>query len=98
MKNDKQRDSNIDVEHAKVVPHAEFTAPEDVLTSDLSHQDKAKVLKQWEVDEQALSRAGDEGMTDGEGHRIGAVQAARRKVLGSKPGTKDRRTAGKPAG
>ncbi len=71
---------------------------EVVANEALTREEKARVLRQWEVDEQALSRAGDEGMTQGEGHRLGQVQQARREISPEKPPTKDRRTAGKPAG
>ena len=95
----KKPEKPVDVEHAKLVPNAEFDHPDEVVADGtLTREEKAKVLRQWEVDEQALSRAGDEGMTQGEGHRLGQVQQARREVLPEKPATKDRRTAGKPAG
>jgi hypothetical protein len=55
--------TGVDVKHAKLVPNAEFESPHDVVADeDLSHENKAKILKQWEQDARALVRAADEGM------------------------------------
>lgn len=91
----------VDIERAKTSPANEFERPADVVdTAELSDEEKMKILNQWEVDAQGLSRASDEGMGGGETSRLTEVQDARRKI--SKDGTdgssatKDRRTSGKP--
>jgi hypothetical protein len=91
--------TQVNVERAKKSPAEEFAQPDDVIRSDaISEADKEKILNQWEVDAQALSRAADEGMGGGEPTRLTSVQAARRKLRkeARKP-VRDRRTSGKPA-
>jgi hypothetical protein len=89
----------VDVQHAKLVPHAEFGHPDQVAdASNLSTSEKKKILNQWEVDDQALSRASDEGMTGGEMPGLRHIQTARRKVAGGISTAKDRRHSGKPDG
>jgi hypothetical protein len=95
-----RKSKRVDVNRAKISPADEFERPADVVESaDLSDMEKKKVLNQWEVDAQGLSRASDEGMEGGEPSRLTEVQNARRKVAHDKDGgtaTKDRRTSGKP--
>jgi hypothetical protein len=94
-----RRGRTVDIEHAKTTPADEFKQPDDVVKApELSDDEKRKILNQWEVDAQALSRASDEGMVGGEPSRLTEVQAARRKVFkGGKHGSSaDRRTSGKP--
>ena len=88
----------VDVERAKTSPANEFERPVDVVdSSNLSDKQKKRILNQWEVDAQGLSRASDEGMTGGEPSRLTEVQDARRKISSDgSTGTKDRRTSGKP--
>ena len=91
----------VDIERAKSSPANEFERPVDVVeSSDLSDKQKKRVLNQWEVDAQGLSRASDEGMTGGEPSRLTEVQDARREMStdgnAGSSGTKDRRTSGKP--
>ena len=88
-------------ERARISPADEFKRPVDVVNSaELSDKEKKNILDQWEVDAQALSRASDEGMGDGEASRLREVQDARRKISqGDDSGgsaDKDRRTSGKP--
>ena len=65
-----------------MVPTDVFDKPADVVRSDaVDAKDKQKILNQWEVDAQALSRANDEGMTGGEPTDLTKVQEARRKVF-----------------
>jgi hypothetical protein len=88
-----------DVQRAKLVPVDVFEKPADVVRSDaVDTKDKQKILNQWEVDAQALSRANDEGMTGGEPTDLAKVQEARRKVFPKNISpAEDRRTSGKPA-
>ena len=91
----------VDSERAKTSPTNEFERPIDVVESrDLSDKEKNKVLNQWEVDAQGLSRASDEGMTGGEPSRLTEVQDARREMStdgnAGSSGTNDRRASGKP--
>ena len=91
----------VDIERAKTSPANEYERPVDVVDSrDLSDKQKKRILNQWEVDAQGLSRASDEGMTGGEPSRLTEVQDARRKIStdgnAGGSGTKDRRTSGKP--
>ena len=88
-----------DIQRAKLVPTDVFDKPADVVRSDaVEAKDKQKILNQWEVDAQALSRANDEGMTGGEPTDLAKVQEARRKVFAKKLSpAEDRRTSGKPA-
>jgi hypothetical protein len=94
-----EKDRKRDIERAKKTPAEEYRRPEDV-TADpgLDRPDKRKILNQWEVDEQALSRASEEGMTGGEPSRLTEVQRERRKLPEeARRATRDRRTSGKPA-
>jgi hypothetical protein len=96
-----QKDKAVDIERAKTSPANEFKRPDDVVRADfLSKDEKKKILNQWEVDAQGLSRANDEGLGGGEPSSLTDVQRARRTISkdgrgGSSP-TQDRRTSGKP--
>jgi hypothetical protein len=71
----------VDVSRAKVAPAGEFRAPEDVAHDpSLDRQDKKKILRQWETDAEALTRAGDEGMSGGEPARLDEVKHAQQKI------------------
>ena len=96
----RRKKPDIDIERAKVAPADEFKHPGEVLgAGTLSGKEKEKILNQWEVDAQALSRAADEGMGGGEPTRLASVQQARRKLgMESRSPTRERRTSGKPAG
>jgi hypothetical protein len=93
-----RKSRTVDLKRARTSPADVFRRPADVLAaSDLSDEDKKKILDQWEVDAQGLSRASDEGMGGGESSRLTEVEDARRML--SKDGssaTRDRRTSGKP--
>jgi hypothetical protein len=95
-----KRCQSVDVDRARTSPADEFERPDDVVTArGLTEDEKAKILNQWEVDAQGLSRASDEGMGGGEPTLLTEVQAARRKIVKDETGsagTKDRRTSGKP--
>jgi DNA-directed RNA polymerase subunit H (RpoH/RPB5) len=63
------------------VPEDEFESPCEVVESEaISEREKKKILDQWEVDEEALARAGDEGMVADAPTRLPAVQRAQRKM------------------
>jgi hypothetical protein len=96
----RRKKHDVDIEHAKITPADEFRHPGEVLGAGaLSGKEKEKILNQWEVDAQALSRAADEGMGGGEPTRLASVQQARRKLgMESRSPTRERRTSGKPAG
>lgn len=98
-KNQKDQIRGKDIQRAKLVPTDVFDKPSDVVRSDaVDTKDKQKILNQWEVDAQALSRANEEGMTGGEPTELTKVQEARRKVFPKKLSpAEDRRTSGKPA-
>jgi hypothetical protein len=73
--------TKINVERAKVSPADEFNRPHDVLENQsLNKADKKKILGQWQVDADALSRANDEGMGGGEPTELDEVQRAQRKL------------------
>jgi outer membrane lipoprotein SlyB len=56
-----------DLERALLDPTAVFKTPEEVLQQgDLSHEQKAAILRRWTYDARELEVAEDEGMRDGE--------------------------------
>ena len=64
-----------------VNPSREFSHPSQVLTSkDLSRIEKAKVLKQWELDARLLQVASEEGMTGGEPNMLADVKKAQEEL------------------
>lgn len=68
-----------ELEQAKLDPATVFDCPQDVLVAeDLTKQQKLAILKRWEMDADALLRAGDEGMTEGaeSGELVRSVRAA----------------------
>jgi hypothetical protein len=76
-----RRKEKIDIARAKIAPAAEFDAPKDVAHDpSLDHQDKKQILRQWRTDAEALTRAGDEGMSGGEPARLDEVQNAQKKI------------------
>lgn len=76
-----RRKEKVDIGRAKIAPAAEFDAPKDVAHDpSLDHQDKKKILQQWRTDAEALTRAGDEGMSGGEPARLDEVQHAQKKI------------------
>jgi hypothetical protein len=52
----------IDLDQAKLDPGSVFRAPEEVLSAELSAEDKRAILVRWEADTEALLRATEEGM------------------------------------
>jgi hypothetical protein len=67
------------LEEAKLDPSAVFDRPRDVLAADLSDEEKLAILKRWEMDADALLRAGDEGMGE-EASSAELVQAVREAI------------------
>ncbi len=69
--------STKDVLQALISPTAVFDTPREVLGSRvLSHTDKLKILKRWELDARALQRASDESMGGGESPPLDAINEA----------------------
>jgi hypothetical protein len=65
------------VDRAKLSPSRAFKSPMDVVeTAGIEPAAKLAILKDWEVDERALLRAADEGMSGGEHAHLQKVQAA----------------------
>jgi len=65
------------VNRARLSPARTFKSPMDVAeANDIEPVDKLAILKAWEMDERALLRAEDEGMTGGEHAHLQKVQAA----------------------
>ncbi len=66
---------------ARVSPTTEFDAPGDVVASDeLTKQEKADILDQWESDAKALQTATDEGMSGGKNPRLDEVKKAQTQL------------------
>jgi|GEM_PF-2723160 hypothetical protein len=77
----RQKAAKVDVDRAKKSPANEFGRPQEVVeNSSIADGDKKKILNQWQIDADALSRASDEGMTGGEPERLDDVQRAQRKL------------------
>ncbi|ODA68776.1 hypothetical protein A7A08_00610 [Methyloligella halotolerans] len=75
--------SAAELEEAKLDPSTVFDRPQDVLSADgLSEADKRAILKRWEMDADALLRAGDEGMDEdaASGELVRAVRSALDKL------------------
>lgn len=64
------------VEKAKESPASIFDSPADVLSANLSKDEKRAILEQWKVDAIQLQQAADENMTGGEPSRIEDVVEA----------------------
>jgi hypothetical protein len=64
-------------EEAKVSPTTVFDSPKEVVAADdLTKNEKAEILTQWEADAIALQTATDEGMSGGERPRLDEVKSA----------------------
>jgi hypothetical protein len=67
---------------ALTTPTSLFKTPGEVVSCDeLSRDEKAAVLKQWEIDARLLQVASEEGMTGGELSQLAEVKKAQ-KTLG----------------
>ncbi len=67
------------LDEAKLDPSSVFNRPQDVVEAEgLSREDKLAILKRWELDADALLRAGDEGMSEdpASGELVQAVREA----------------------
>lgn len=74
-------------------PSKAFAHPSQVVSAtDLSHGDKVKVLKQWELDARLLQVASEEGMSGGEASMLADVKKAQ-DDLGVEPPPDDKRGA-----
>lgn len=60
--------SDIDVNAAINDPSSVFKCPEEVMDTNLTHDDKVKILQSWEYDLRDLAVAEEENMTEGESH------------------------------
>lgn len=62
-------------------PSSVFKHPADVVAcKDLDRNEKAAILKQWELDARLLQVATEEGMTDGERSLFADVKEAQEKL------------------
>ncbi len=67
---------------ARLNPAKRFGHPMDVVeASAISADEKLAILAAWEMDERALQRAEDEGMSGGEHAHLQRVQEALRRML-----------------
>ncbi|PPD46469.1 MAG: hypothetical protein CTY15_00085 [Methylocystis sp.] len=66
-----------EIEQALISPSAVFDTPQEVLDAPaLTRTLKIEILKRWELDARALSRATEENMAGGEPPPLDAVNAA----------------------
>ena len=70
----------IDFVRALASPTSVFDRPDDVVTSQLTWEQKRKVLEQWEMDARAMEVATEENMSGGERARLGEVRNALRRM------------------
>lgn len=67
-----------DITHAKLSPSSEFNHPKEVMeSSQISREDKIKILKQWEYDTKELLTATEENMggdSDNTGQLLSEIQ------------------------
>lgn len=67
----------IDLSRALADPSAVFSSPQDVVAaSELTHEQKLAILRQWELDARELQVATEENMPGGEPARLDEVLAA----------------------
>jgi hypothetical protein len=65
---------SLDMPTAATNPSKFFKSPQEVLTnSELTRDDKLRILHQWEVDARLLAVAEEENMADGESSQLGAI-------------------------
>lgn len=57
-------------------PDSRFADPESLLASDLPTDEKRRLLHTWQREEEALIRAGGEGMQGGDNPMLGRVKRA----------------------
>ena len=70
-----------DKKKALTNPSSVFKHPTDVVAcKDLDRQEKAAILKQWELDARLMQVATEEGMTDGERSLFDDVKKAQKKL------------------
>jgi hypothetical protein len=70
-----------DKKKALTSPSGVFKTPDEVIAcNDLSKDEKAAILKQWELDARLLQVASEEGMSEGEGSLFADVKKAQSKL------------------
>jgi len=70
-----------DKKKALTSPSGVFKTPDEVTAcKDLSKDEKAAILKQWELDARLLQVASEEGMSEGEGSLFADVKKAQSKL------------------
>jgi len=85
--------SQISLKEMLANPSKAFSHPSQVVSAEqLSHGDKVKVLKQWELDARLLQVASEEGMSGGEASMLADVKQAQDE-LGVEPPPDDKRGA-----
>jgi hypothetical protein len=73
--------TNEDKKKALTTPSSVFRHPADVVDNpDLDRADKAKILKQWELDARLLQVATEEGMEGGEHSLFEDVKKAQQRL------------------
>lgn len=73
-KNEAKKDRAIDD------PTRAFKSPREVVESELSREEKIKVLKSWELDARRLLESAEENMAGGEKDRLPEVLKALRQL------------------
>lgn len=61
-------------------PTRAFNSPREVVESELSREEKIKVLKSWELDARRLLESAEENMSGGEKDRLPEVLKALRQL------------------
>jgi hypothetical protein len=61
-------------------PSRAFKSPREVVESELSRDEKIKILKNWELDARRLLESAEENMTGGEKDRLPEVLRALREL------------------
>lgn len=61
-------------------PSRAFSSPREVVESQLTREEKIKILKNWELDARRLLESAEENMTGGEKDRLPEIQRALREL------------------
>jgi len=71
----------VDFEKALLDPSTAFGTPDNVLSArEFTHEQKVRILREWEEDARLLMTAAEENMGGGEGARLGEVHEALRAL------------------
>jgi hypothetical protein len=77
-----KEDALAETERGKAIddPSRAFKTPQEVVDSDLSREEKIKILKSWELDARRLLESAEENMAGGEKDRLPEVLRALREM------------------